>query len=332
MATVLLRHTDAGAPILNGTDGSLYNVLKWAAPQLGWSIAFDDEADFKLALRNDPLTGTGAYLQVTDKASLHDTDARSARVQGYLTMDGLDDGGGAWMDGAQRFWLKSLTADSAARDWVIIGDQRTIYFLPRAQQNISGANGERLFVQIAGDFDSFKQADGGAFLITPSFVHISYTGSRRVAGLPAMAQRQFNATAGSGTDESNTSMVDCAATNASGTASGQLLHCMSTPAIVTGAADTYRVGALGPGSPDIISSGINTAPIRLVEGNNLRGQLRGIFNPLHDVANAWSATQPLNGVGLPGGPASAFGVLVTNINGNTNTGRGAVVFDLGDWS
>lgn len=38
MPTIILRSTDAGAPTLSGTNGTLCAVLDWALPQNGWAI------------------------------------------------------------------------------------------------------------------------------------------------------------------------------------------------------------------------------------------------------------------------------------------------------
>lgn len=324
MATVLLRHADAGAPALTGEDGSLYNVLKWAAPQLGWTVAFDNESDYQVALRNDPVEGTGAYFQVKDKAADHDQDARMARVQGYLSMEGIDDGAGAWMDATERYWMKSRHETSNAVDWIIVGDALSMYFMTRFDQAGSSGNSPLYAILFAGDFISYKPADAGAFLIVTS----SPSSLSQVArvGISHVAYSSFS------TGEAGTHLVDAAALDYTGASSGERLDLIGRGgALSTG---SRSLGTIGPSLPDPVSSAVNAAVVELWEGGagSRRGRLPGLLNPAHNVSG-WTQVETVSDVGTPSSNPQALAINYTGI-GNATSITGAVgwaLFDLGDW-
>lgn len=156
----IIQSTDAGAPALTGEDGSLYNVLVWALPQLGWTLEFDDAVNSQAAFRNSAATGTGYYLKIIDKAADHASDAKKVAVRGYASMTdintGLDpiDSGGALL-----YWGKSGSLDATARPWKIIGTETCFYFLVDRQ-----GYGKHTCV-FAGDIISLKPGDSENFLI-----------------------------------------------------------------------------------------------------------------------------------------------------------------------
>lgn len=69
MAVQKLTNNDMGAPTLNGQDGSLAAVLKWALPQLGWTLHWEHTDGFDVAFRNDSTVGTGHIIRFIDNGS-----------------------------------------------------------------------------------------------------------------------------------------------------------------------------------------------------------------------------------------------------------------------
>lgn len=155
---MLLRSTDSGAPVLTGETGALYGVLKWALPTLGWTLAFDDAVNSRAAFRNNTLTGTGDYLRIADNPADHNgTDARMANVRSYSSMSDVNTGTDGVGDAS---WLigKSMSADSTARPWAIVGDSTYFTLL------IAAGNNNFYNEYYYGDIVSDKVVDAGAFL------------------------------------------------------------------------------------------------------------------------------------------------------------------------
>ena len=90
---------------------------------LGWSKAFTGTN--LGAYKPSDVSATGCYLRVDD------TGTTNARVVGYETMSDMNTGVGPFPTSAQvlggGYWPKSASADSTARDWVLIGDGKLFY-------------------------------------------------------------------------------------------------------------------------------------------------------------------------------------------------------------
>lgn len=131
-----------GAPTLDGTEGSGYAVLKWALPQLGWTIEYDDDVNFKIVFRNNPTTGTGTYLEVVDNAPYGSGSNQVTSFRCYQTMTGIETGTGRTPDfdhGVGTYpasWIRSQsnnsTNDAAYR---FVGTDRGFYMLSRESGN-----------------------------------------------------------------------------------------------------------------------------------------------------------------------------------------------------
>ena len=161
-APTILTSDDVGAPTLSGTDGDLYNVLKWALPLLGWSIAFDDAVNFRIAFRNDNIDGgSGSYLRFVDKAADHGGTAQAAQVNAYETMSDLNTGTRKTPNTDASYWQKSRLADATVRKYRIWGDK---YRFVLAVWHDLVTNDDRIVLTLAGDLVSYDPADLGFFL------------------------------------------------------------------------------------------------------------------------------------------------------------------------
>jgi hypothetical protein len=129
MPTVEYFSTDASAPVLSGTTGSLVALLDailvngyGAKSALGWAKSYSGTS--KAAYR--PASGARLYLRVQDDGPGAGS-FREARIRGFETMSDVDTGTGAFPAVAQLtnglFVRKSATADSTARVWYAIGDE-----------------------------------------------------------------------------------------------------------------------------------------------------------------------------------------------------------------
>lgn len=136
MAITVYKSTDADAPVLNGVQGSLIDVLDaclttgyGATPSSGWTQEYVDTntAVYRMQL-TDPDTDkptTGMYLRVDD------TNSTVSRVTAYRSMSGVDTGTGKFPNDSQvtgGFYVtKSFTSGITPRPWVIIADHRFLY-------------------------------------------------------------------------------------------------------------------------------------------------------------------------------------------------------------
>lgn len=134
MPVTIYESTDASAPVLSGTVGSLVALLdaclvngygsKGAA---GWTKAFSGTN--KAAYRQGAKTGRlQLYLRVQDDAPGAGL-AKEARMCGYETMTAVDTGTELFPTAVQMangvFARKSTTADATAREWILAADHRT---------------------------------------------------------------------------------------------------------------------------------------------------------------------------------------------------------------
>lgn len=179
MQPVLLKSTDSAAPALTGQDGSAYDLFKWALPQLGWTIEYDDPANFKIAFRNNPLEGTGYYLQVIDKAA--DTTAgysQFAVCYGYSSMSDVSTGSNQFPSSHELYFVKSYTSNGTERKWFIVGNDR-FFHVGTATYSL-----EEYRMFFVGDFYSVKPSDTTAFVLgmgkqgslTNHILHSAYSG------------------------------------------------------------------------------------------------------------------------------------------------------------
>lgn len=135
MAVTVYKSTDGSAPVLNGNAGSLVTVLDailvngyGAKSAAGWTKSFSGTN--KAAYRQG--AGPQQYYRAQDDAPNPTLAAgREARVRGFETMSNVDTGTGLYPTAAQLpnglFQTKSKTADSTARPWIVVADNRTVH-------------------------------------------------------------------------------------------------------------------------------------------------------------------------------------------------------------
>jgi hypothetical protein len=134
------RWDDASAPTLNGTRGSVLNVLDavlvngyGSKASLGWSLAYT--ATNKRAYRSQ---GNAMFYRF-DSAST--TGTQYTNVSGFESMSDVDTGTGRFpASGTNLFVTASNTADTTVRPWCIIGDEKGFYFFSWYNNTTSPVN------------------------------------------------------------------------------------------------------------------------------------------------------------------------------------------------
>lgn len=327
MTVTVLTQASAGAPSLTGEDGSLYSVLKWALVELGWTVAFDDAVNFKVAFRNNPATGTGRYLRIRDKAADHGQSADRAAIDSFLTMTDINTGTASYPNQDQ-YWYKSVSTDATSRDYTIVGTDRWFYFMPRPT-----AAATPLFrVFFFGDYLSFDETKVDTALLVSS----SVTGTLTNAYWGGVCRYAKDSVTSSTTD-TNTEIDQGLSSGHTSAGNGVSCHIQSSEPIMS-ANTTIMAGSLGD-TTDPISGGVSTAPAFLVEGNSTPrvGIIPNLLIPMNDLRIISVSNTPgevLAGIKGPNGVGNAMYVPCTNTynQDTTSTRMGAVLIDLGtDW-
>lgn len=274
----IYRNTDPSAPACSGVAGSLTTLLDavlvngyGAKSGLGWSIV-DSGTNWRV-YRHNPISGSGYYLYVNDAAA-GAGGAREALARGYQTWDAVAHAGTqpfptvAQMSGG-KVLKKSVTADSTARPWMVIGNERCFYLFLDCNSGLRQ-------VYFAGDITSYKPGDAGNYLvsggqtqnvaITNVISNTLLTGSG-IANYAASHIAGYFARSG---------FNGAASVKATSQEAGQM---NSGPGMCFGS----RVVSARP-YPGPISGGLDLARIMLYEGAYMeRGEWPGVYQPLHGM-------------------------------------------------
>lgn len=169
MTVRVYRSSDASAPVLSGTAGALTAVLYaclvtgyGALAGAGWAREFTatNKAVFRAA------SGNRMRLRVDDTSTIE------ARAIGYEVMTDADTGTGPFPTNGQvsggLYIRKSNTADTTARPWVIIADEKRFYFLNNSNGSdwLVAPTGSEMGGQFFfGEIASYKAGDAYNTLI-----------------------------------------------------------------------------------------------------------------------------------------------------------------------
>jgi hypothetical protein len=274
MAVTVYSSTDGSAPVLSGTVGSLVALLDavlvngygskaaagWTKPYSGTNGAVYRQAG-----------GNQFYLRVDDNAPNVTSVAREAQVSGYEAMTAFSTGTGQFPTTTQSSTglviRKSTTADSTARAWIIIADDRTFYLF------IITGDAAGYYAFAFGDFYSYKTT-------TDSYRTI-IIGRTQVNN----GTNTYEVLAGSYKLDTNLNSHYIARTFAgTGTSVSAGKHTDHIKCIAALADQVLPVGLStqtlfnNPNTPD---GGFYVAPLWVHEAPSMRGHLRGLWAGCH---------------------------------------------------
>lgn len=120
-------------------DGSYTNGLSFKRAPLGWTTVYDVAG--KTVFRNNATTGSGLYLECLDDNSGTYATAQKARLGAFTQFTSDPYTLTNQVGETARNWIyKSGSANTTQRPWVIVGDDRTFYFLNNpGQVNYTGS-------------------------------------------------------------------------------------------------------------------------------------------------------------------------------------------------
>jgi hypothetical protein len=129
---IYYRWDDTAAPVARGERRSLCDILYaclvtgyGAKAGAGWTREYVNATFDKAAFRNSSATGTGFYLQVNGAGA---ADASHSKIMGFESMTDESTGLFPFSTLALAEFFLSSTADTTARPWVLVADDRFFYF------------------------------------------------------------------------------------------------------------------------------------------------------------------------------------------------------------
>lgn len=319
MAADIYRSTDVGAPVLNGTVGSLITLLdaclvngygsKTAA---GWTKAYSGTnlAAYRMSTAG---SSSGCYLRVDD------TGTREGRIIGYKTMSDVNTGTNQFPTTLQQsggyFVKKSTTIDGTARPWVLLADERFFYLFINANvTNPINSDAQDGFMYF-GDLISNKPVDGNECVICGAEVTLTTSGTTVVTSL---SHNSYSST-----------YPCCVARDYTGiTASVKVCPISRIPYAIT--SPTIIGASLNNAYPDPVTGGISLFELEILENSlyGARGVLPGWYFPYGGrlIGQNWDT---FAGTGNMSGKNF---ILVNLYNGSSagSFGRGAFQYD-GSW-
>lgn len=325
MTVRIYQSSDASAPVLTGTAGSLITVLDaclvdgygtktaagWTKPYSGTNIAV-----YRMSTAGG---SSGCYMRVDDTGTL--TDARDARVYGYKTMSDINTGTAQFPTTATEIqvggapWKKSSTANATARPWVIIADERLLYFFSYANSTTLYASTTNNSAACFGDLISFLAGDTNQCILIGQQFTASIDGERQAMGRVyanyAADQPMWLARDYTGITQAKKAVL--------------YPRC---PAGLTGVSDGLTLGYSQSGAfPDPVTGGINLWSIAVREATATnRGLMPGFYWPFGGTLVGTDG-DTFAGTGNQAG--RNFILLPVQNYGGTG-GRAAFQYD-GDW-
>lgn len=292
--TVVFDATGVPDQTATGTITLKMSPAGWNKPYAGTNLA---------AYKPSDVSALGMYLRVDD------TGTSDARVVGYETMSDVNTGTGPFPTSAQQsggyYWPKSRAADSSARAWIFVGDERA--FVLAVAPDTTNSPG-KYFTSFYGDFVPEGSTDAYSCALSGS----------NTTALSNQLSSIFSGSMANSFHTTNTLL--CAAPRShTGVGSSVLLrHTYS--ALLTGSlnpesGDTNNVTPY-PNGPN---GGLYVAPIRFSHSNDFhfRGLAAGLYAiPQNVGTGTFAALDSVTGVtGLTGRtlraiPGSAGALLV----------------------
>lgn len=284
----IYRYTDVGAPILNGTSGSLLAVLDGVLVNgygsitgSGWSKPLPN--DTHIGCYRAP-SGSRMILHVNDSASILTQGVKEAQITGYeylLGLTGSEFGCGVgWgqfpLPGQQTTGLsgsmyirKSSTANSSSRPWIIFADDRTMIGFV-----ITGDSGNTYSMFHFGDIYSTSNLPDNYNCLLAAKILVGYSATINteptdyIFGLNASQFFVFMAKSPNG----NVNSLQA--------------HFMGDVGKTTSlSSNGYQVNVGLVQFPNPLDDSIQICPIGIGEyvGQSIRGRIRGLYHTSHPV-------------------------------------------------
>ena len=299
MTVNIYRSTDASAPTISGTAGSLVTLLDavlvngyGTQPAAGWSIQYTgtDKRVYKMG------AGTPSFSLYINDAGPGAATGQEARASGFIAPTGLGTGTGQFPSSAQMTTTsgalvirKSNTLDTTARGWTIVADTSTLYLFIETGDNLSGILSAYPFV--FGNFFSYSSSDVNNCCII----------GRNTENDNNCVWDPLSAVGGNADTPATVGMGQYVASSWTGVG-GSVPFGKFVDSIMTGSGNSSAEGQTGTtglnGASYFIGSNATPAnfpypnaadgamwlsPIRICHNGSMRGYLKGLWAPLHNM-------------------------------------------------
>lgn len=279
MTVRVYKSTDAGAPQLSGTNGSMIEVLSAVLvdgygtgadlkPGAGWTRPFTGTN--KAVYRNSPTGGTGHYFRIQDDGEVRTGIAYITGVRGYTNMSDVDTGDNPFpalsTPQGNHCWYKSGTSIP----WVVVADQYTMYIFIGSLGSVTSI-GYALYGM--GDYFSFVPSHSYKSFCTGAICDGAYN---RVSRLLVSGSASYNTNSGGGAFSGGASQV------------GSIFLSAARLNLAGSTSTDGPVGTFGPAYPHPITGKLHTSKLYIGSDSTALtyGYFRGLSVSLH--------TSPLN--------------------------------------
>ena len=254
-------------------EGTATGTITHKVAAAGWQELFAGTVTNVLCLKPSVVEATGCVLRIDD------TGTTNARVRAYESMTDASTGAGATPMDSQvsggLWWPKSGTANSTARPWFMVADERGFY-LARAPQG-----GDRYTLLYAGDIASLKSGDAYGYLLTGNEAD-QIAATTTPVGCCGYSGR--SARGGAYLVRAHTAIGQAIAAQRLGA------HHNGSTADVYAGTPGYSVGTY-PNGPN---NGLLTGALEL-HSLGIRGTLPGLLHPVQDLGNAFATGAIVDG-------------------------------------
>lgn len=296
-------------------DGAASGTITMKMAPAGWAKPYS--ATNIAVYRSTEVLGTRMCLRVADTGA----PVSTVRVLGYTAMTDANTGTGPFPTNAQYngglYWPKVDADDAAARKWLLVADNRTLYLVVRSDATEANWRWGGGFVGF-GDFTSRKAGDAYACYLSGSRNDCADPGGSDPS-MSLMYSRLSSATV--------TDMYAPRSFTGAGASVplGRRAQSYIGSDTHSGAVDSYC-----PGYPNPVDNGLLLSPVTLLEGAPLalRGSCRGLYHIAQDVRGAIYHRDKIDGQGALAGrkllavrgygyarPSSDGGVALLDITG-----------------
>ena len=299
MTVTVYRSTDGSAPVLTGQAGKLTDLLDaclvngyGSQSAAGWSISYTTTN--KRVYRNTNSGGTGMYLYVDDTAP---STAKEARATGFQAATGLGTGTGQFPTSGQLalgigavIWRKSNTADATARAWTLIADATVFYLFVETGDYTSPT---LVMTAMFGDIFTYSSSDtSNCMIIGRNAENGNSPQNECIAsrnGLPSGASALQLTISGHFLAANSANVggslicgkhIDEMKCGGGGNASSTT---GTTGVAVAPIGNNYNAVAAAMPFPNPVDNGLHFSPIWVHHNGTVRGYMKGLWAPMHNV-------------------------------------------------
>jgi hypothetical protein len=282
---------------------------------LGWAHPFS-AGTHSQSYRSADTSSNRFYLQIDDNGARTGA-GREISFYGAEVMSANDTVTSGQFPTAVQFangygMRKSTTADSTARAWTLIGDDRTFYWIPNSGDSVGSALQPMGF----GYFIPFKSGDAYNTFVLGNAAFIA---SSNPAYLNGISMCYLSGTPGA----NGLSIARLYTQTGSAVAASMTGYSAVAPGGASPPGSNSNVALAYPNPPD---SGMYCAQMLVLDGTaSLRGRMPGLYQPLHFV--------PFQNYDQITGVTGLSGVTLTALTLSSDTTVGQVLVDtFGPWN